>query len=289
MHRLLPYLPARIASAAARLPDAVAENLTEIRLRLHGPVSATSGGKNRCFDLHGSLCPAEDAIVCTQEDMSECLSLLTRSSLYSCGDALSAGYLPFGDGCRAGICGDAAVRNGVLRGFGEIYGINLRLSRFIREFGRKAAQNIAGTPPRGALVYSPPNRGKTTLLRSVAALLSANYRVALADERRELYVPQLRAGLVDALCGVKKSEALPLLCRSMSPEIIVCDELAAGDEAALLSALGAGVCIIASAHAESEEGLRARPFVGRLLATGAFPLLIGIGEGFKYSVKECFV
>lgn len=286
MHRLLPYLPPRIQVPISRLPEGVRQNATEVRLRLNGPVSVTSGGKNHCLTENGRLCTAEKALVCTQTDISECISLLTRASLYSYGDAMCAGFLPFGNGCRAGVCGEAIVREGAFSGFSKIYGINLRLSRFIKGYGTTAARYIADGGLKGALVYSPPNKGKTTLLRSIAALLSADYRVALCDERYELYVPELKGGLTDAVCGLKKSAALTLLCRSMAPQVIVCDELAAEDEAALINALGTGVCVIASAHADSAAGLCTRPFMNRLLQTGAFPLLIGIGADYEYTVEE---
>ncbi len=287
MNRLLPYLPRRIALAAARLPDAVRAGVTEIRLRLGGPVSATVGGRNRFFTAEGRLCALEAALQCTEDDLAECVALLTGASLYSFGDALRAGFLPFGDGCRAGICGDAAVRDGVFTGFTRIYGVNLRLCGFFKDYGESAVRFIRRGGLKGALVYSPPGGGKTTLLRSIAYLLSREYRVAIADERYELFVPELRHGLTDALCGLKKGEALPLLCRSMSPQVIICDELAAEDEAPLAGCLNAGVCVIASAHAESADGLLSRPFIRRLAESGAFPLLIGIGEGFKYKVEEC--
>lgn len=250
-------------------------------------MSVTSGGKNLCFDAEGKIGTPKKALHCSAEELKECIALLTRTSLYSYGDELCAGYLPFGNGCRAGVCGEAIVRDGVFRGFSEIYGINLRLSRFVADCGEHAARSICEHGLCGALVYSPPGKGKTTLLRGIAAELSHKYRVALADERYELYVPQLKTGLIDALCGLKKSAALSLLCRSMSPQVIVCDELAAEDETAVLNALGAGVSIIASAHADSAEGLYTRPFVRRLLESGAFPLLIGIGENFEYTVEEC--
>ncbi len=286
MHSLVSCLPPHIAKAVLCLPDYIKQSLTEIRLRLSGPVSVTSGGKNFAFDKNGAICDVGNAIICTEDDMSECLALLTHASLYSYGDEIAAGFVPFGNGCRAGVCGEAVVRGGVFTGFSKIYGINLRLCRFIKDYGVMAARHICANGLKGALIYSPPNGGKTTLLRSVAFALSLKYRLALADERRELYVPQLKSGLVDAVCGLKKSVALPLLCRSMSPQIIVCDELAAEDEPALQNALNAGVCIIASAHAETSLQLAARPYIGRLLETGAFPLLIGIGEGFKYTVEE---
>lgn len=286
MQRLLPYLPLHIARGAAALPSAIAEGVTEIRLRLGGPVSVTALGKNHCFNSQGKLCPAEKAIVCTKEDVQSCLALLTHASLYSYGDTVRNGYIPFGNGCRAGVCGRGIVHGGKLTGFSEVYGINLRLCRYIKDYGIAAARYIGGTPLKGALVYSPPNKGKTTLLRSIAAQLARTLRVALADERGELYVPELNGTLTDVISGVNKSVAIPLLCRSMSPQVIVCDELAPEDEAALINALGAGVCIVASAHGESAAGVLARPYIGRLAATGAFPLLIGIGEDFSYTVEE---
>lgn len=268
------------------MPAPVWDTLTELRLRLDGPLSLTAGGKNLCVDASGRICKADKGIICTAEDISTCLSLLTNGSLYSYGDAIRQGYIPFGKGGRAGICGAAAVRDGSVTGFTSIQGISLRVCRFVGDCGEKAVRYIDGAALRGGLVCSPPNRGKTTLLRSIAALLSAKYRVALADERSELYVPQLSAGLTDRISGVRKSVAIPMLCRSMSPQVIVCDELAEEDEGAIHSAIGAGVCIIASAHGESTAAVRRRPFIGRLLAAGAFPLLIGIGADYKYTVEE---
>lgn len=286
MEELISYLPLHIARGLLALPTGIVEQLTEIRLRLYGPLSVTAMGKNYFLDKVGKPCTPEKAIICTEEDISTCLSLLTKGSLYSYGDALSEGYIPFGKGHRAGICGEARVNDGKLTGFSAIHGINLRLSRFFPDYGAKAVRHIADGTLKGALIYSPPNRGKTTLLRSIAALLSARYRVAIADERAELFVPQLALGLTDRLIGLKKSLALPMLCRSMSPQVIICDELAHEDEAALLNAFGAGVCIVASAHGESAASVASRPFMGRILKTGAFPLLIGIGDGFDYTVEE---
>jgi len=288
---LLRYLPIRISRAVAALPERIAEGLTEIRLRAGGPVSVTSGGRNHTFTESGLLCPVERALRCCESELEECVALLSRSSLYSFGDTVKNGYIPFGDGCRAGVCGEGIVQNGETLGFRKIHSVNLRQRRFIRDFGLEAAKRVSENGLKGALVYSPPGFGKTTLLRSVAALLSDGslgraYRVALADERGELFVPELAAGLTDAVRGLKKAEAARLLCRSMSPEVLICDELSPEDAGAMTDALNTGVCVIASAHADSVSGLKSRPFIAKLLETGAFPLLIGIGEGFRYRVEE---
>lgn len=291
MLRLLPYLPAPLAAAVAGLSPAVLDAATELRLRAGGPVSLTAGGKNRCFNAKGRFCSVEKAMVCTDAMVEECLSLLSRSSLYSFGDCLKQGFLPFADGCRAGVCGEGIVHGGELVGFSRVYGISLRLKRFIKAYGFEAARRIGEKEPRGALIYSPPNGGKTTLLKSTALLLGDGsvgraYKVAVADERGELFVPELRGGLVDALCGVKKPLAIELLCRSMSPEVLFCDELSSEDGEAISQVLGMGVAVVASVHAASFEELCRRPFAARLLESGAFPLLIGIEKDFTYTVKE---
>ncbi len=286
MQTLFPYLPLAVARLLVGIPDPVADKLTEIRLRLHGPLSVTSGGKSYFVSAGGRLCGISDAYICTDDDLSTCLSLLTKGSLYSYGDAIAGGYIPFADGCRAGISGDVRVCEGKSCGMFPISGINLRRSRFFPKYGEKAVRHIRAEGLRGALVYSPPCKGKTSLLRSIAYLLSQSYTVAIADERAELFVPPMALGLTDRITGVKKSTAMPMLCRSMSPRFMICDELSEEDENAVLDAVGTGVCIIASAHGDSAEGVAARPFMGRLLRKNAFPLLIGIGEDFEYRVEE---
>ncbi len=286
MQTLFPYLPIGVSRMLCTLPDHIAGHLAEIRLRLHGPLSVTSGGKSYFVSDKGRLCGIADAYICTDDDLSTCLSLLTKGSLYSYGDAIAEGYIPFADGCRAGISGDVRVCEGKNCGISQISGINLRRSRFFPKYGEKAVRHIRAEGLRGALVYSPPCKGKTSLLRSIAYLLSQSYIVAIADERAELFVPPMSRGLTDRITGIKKSTAMPMLCRSMSPQFIICDELSEEDENAVLNAVGTGVCIIASAHGDSMEGVATRPFMGRLLKENAFPLLIGIGEDFEYRVEE---
>ena len=291
MTRFLPYLPPRIGLAVTKLPKEAVNGATELRLRANAPTSLTLRGKNRCFNEDGRFCEVEKAIRADDGEIAECLSLISRSSMYSFGDTIKQGYIPFGEGCRAGLCGQGIVRDGVLTGFSRVYGINLRLKRFIGDCGYEAVRRITEKGLRSALVYSPPNKGKTTLLKSIAWLLSNGsmgkaYKVAIADERGELFVPELQNGLVDAVCGVKKTNAMELLCRSMSPEVLICDELSFEDGAVITEYMGTGVTVIASVHGQTLRELKNRPFVGALLDSGVFPLLIGIGNDFGYEVEE---
>jgi stage III sporulation protein AA len=62
-----------------------------------------------------------------------------------------------------------------------------------------------------------------------------------------------------------------MLIRSMSPQVLICDEIGqSADAVALAEAANAGIAVITSAHAATEKELLARPVLAGLLANGAF-------------------
>ena len=125
------------------------------------------------------------------------------------------------------------------------------------------------------LVISPPQAGKTTLLRDLARLISegagilgqAGKKVGIVDERSEIAgcfqgVPQLDIGTrTDVLDACPKAEGIMLMLRSLSPQVIVTDELGrAEDVQAIAEAVSAGVSVITSVHGSSLEEICQRPF-----------------------------
>jgi stage III sporulation protein AA len=68
-----------------------------------------------------------------------------------------------------------------------------------------------------------------------------------------------------------KAAAIPMLIRSMSPDLVITDEVGGGADAEALSeAARCGVRVIASAHASSGEELLARKDLKPILSCGAF-------------------
>ena len=102
-------------------------------------------------------------------------------------------------------------------------------------------------------------------------------KVAVVDERGEfagtyLGVPQNDLGCCcDVLDGYPKAEGILIAVRTLSPEVIVCDEIGSDDEAdALEQGMNAGAALIASIHAGSAAELLRRRQARTLLRTGAF-------------------
>lgn len=288
------YIPTRLTRLIVSLPIPLLEKITEIRLRSDAPFSLTLGRKNMLLDSDGNPCTTKNAVCATKAEMEECLSLLSQGSLYTYDDTIKTGYIPIKDGGRAGICGEAITQNGIVRGFKEIYSINLRLHRHIPLFASELIRFYAKEGICSTLVYSPPAMGKTTFLRSAAFLLGEGknirpFRVGIVDERCEIFIKGISDGLVDVISSCPKAYGIELLCRTMSPEIIICDEIGSGEQEAVINAQNTGVYLIASAHGDSLNGLRRRPFINKMLDAGLFDAAVCLSadeDGYRCEIER---
>ncbi|MBO4277632.1 MAG: hypothetical protein J5925_04485 [Clostridia bacterium] len=284
------YLPPRVEYAAAQLPPEILANADEIRLRRDSAASVTCGGRNVMFDKNGVPSPPDRALRPTKSEMDDCLARLCGGSVYTCEAELAQGFVPLPEGGRAGVCGRAEMRNGAVAGFSEIYSVDLRYHRFIRDAAAPLVRVYSATRLCGALVISPPGVGKTTFLRSAAYLLAngrgiAPARTAVADERCEISVCLPRSGLLDVLTGVPKAQGITMLTRCMSPQAVLCDEISGAEWESVLETQNCGAALIASAHGESIADVLSRPGMEKLLRCGAFALTVLLKRGFPPEIK----
>ncbi len=288
------YIPARLTKLIISLPIPLLERITEIRLRADAPFSLTLGGRNMTLDKDGNPCTLRNAVCATKKEMEDCISLLSQGSLYTYDETIKTGYIPIKGGGRAGICGEAITENGTVRGFKEIYSINLRLHRHIPLFASELIRFFAKEGVCGTLIYSPPAMGKTTFLRSVAFLLAEGknirpFRVGIVDERCEIFIKGVSDGLVDVITSCPKAYGIELLCRTMSPEVIICDEIGPGEQDAVINAQNTGVHLIASAHGDSLCGLRRRPYINKMLDYCLFDTAVSLNadeKGYRCEIER---
>lgn len=258
--KALEYLPDNLRSAVIRT-SSLYGSVDEIRLRCGRELSLTINGEN-------VLC----GMKCSRADLEETVVHLCQGSLYSHADGIREGVITTDCGIRAGVCGRAVVLNDRMEFVRDISSVCIRIPHRIPgaadEVFRKMGEG-------GVLIFSPPGGGKTTILRELIPLLGNRKRTAVIDTRYELCVDET-GGLADIYAGYSRGTGIRSAVRTMSPEVIICDEIM-GDEdvKAILEAHGSGVMVCASVHGSAAETLRRDPGIARLLDAGVFPCLYG--------------
>jgi len=278
MQQVLSALPPRIREQLRSLTRAEWDTLEEIRLRPGRPVR-----------LHFAAGERELKEPVAAGELELTLELAGRASLHTVLPQLRQGYLTLRGGHRLGVCGSVHLRQGSLHAIEPLSALNLRLARQVRGVGESlTARLCGGGRVPSTLILAPPGGGKTTLLRDVVRCLSDGvgcppHRVALADERGEVAalcrgVPQLEVGgRTDVMEGCPKAQALMLLLRGMNPQVLAADEITAGEDiAAMETAAGCGVSLLATAHGADRRDLLRRPLYRGLLELGLFRYLVRI-------------
>ncbi len=245
--KLLMILPVWLAEAADREKD----SLRELRLYMGLPPVLIGGDPGR-----------RTARTVTRGDLQTVINLASRYSPWA--SNLSQGFLTAPGGHRIGVAGEVVEKEGRITGFREITSLCLRVARDFPGIG-------AGVPLTDSLlILGPPGSGKTTLLRDLARRVGA----AVVDSRGELFPEGVSRGNgVDVLSGCPKAPGIDMAVRTLSPEWLALDEITAEAEA-MLQAVGCGVRLLATAHAESREDLFRRPAYRKLVEHKVFQTLV---------------
>ena len=213
-----------------------------------------------------------------EEELEEILLKITDGSLYSCRDTLAEGYVPMRGGVRVGVCGRARYDGGRMVGVSGVSSLVFRLPFSACGFAAELCELFRGARS-GLLIYAPPGGGKTTALREMARILSSGAdarRVAIVDERLEFFPEDYVGCEVDLLRGYKRRAGVEIAVRTLSPEIVMIDEIGADEAEGLSEVARCGIPVIATAHASSIDELLCKRGIGGLMRNGAFDLFAGI-------------
>lgn len=265
---ILKYIPSRIRRY---LYNDDLSNAEEIRIRIGHPVVIHKALKN---DILYSGAKSKNPVIATRKDMEEGLELITGSSLYAAEDEIKDGYVTVEGGCRIGICGKCVIKNGDISFIKNISGLNYRFAREILTAAETIYNNVVTDGiVKNTLIISPPACGKTTMLRDLVRRISnSGKKVSVIDERREIAgisdgIPYFDLGSnTDVLEGSGKSDGMLMMLRSMSPDVIVTDEI--GDEKdvyAIEQAVKCGVSVITSVHARNRAQAGSRSAISKIL------------------------
>lgn len=288
----LQLFPEKVRALLKCLPLSLLGQVEEVRVREGRPLEINYSGKYHFLRVNGTLTQRPDeAYKPDREDSHRLLDLISNHSLYTMEEELRKGFITIPGGHRIGLAGRTVLNAGGVEHLRDITGFNVRIAREVHGVADgvlpylldKGRQRIMHT-----LILSPPQHGKTTLLRDLARQISVGeqskregsklgLKVGIVDERSEIAgsrrgIPAFDVGpRTDILDGCPKAEGMMMMIRSLSPDVLIVDEIGRPEDAdAVSEALHAGISVIASAHGKEVIELARRPGLGGLLEQKMF-------------------
>lgn len=222
----------------------------------------------------------------TNEDISITLNKISDYSLNSVKESVCRGFITLHGGIRVGISGEAVIKNGEIAFIHNINGLNFRIPQERKGIADSIINYIYdGNTLFSTLVISPPMMGKTTLLRDIARQLSKSMNVCIIDERSEIAacvnsVPSFDVGIrTDIIDSAPKPQSIAMAIRSLSPEVIITDEIGSLDDCrALFDAAKSGVGFVASMHAQNKTDAMQRQGMPPLFQNDVIKRIIVLGK-----------
>lgn len=289
------YLPQRIRMSVLQLPENSGIHINEIRIRSERPIAIHFSDRT-CFLCHGGKLTDKytnsDVLFAKSSEINEIFNALCKYSVHSCSRELTQGFFTIENGIRVGISGSIAKSDGGC--YKYISGLNFRISREVSGCADEIFNRVFSSGLKSVLICGGVNSGKTTILRDLCKSCGDVYKITLVDERNEISasicgIPTNDVGIqTDIIEGCTRENGIISAIRTLSPQIIVCDELSGyPDSEAVMSGFGCGVKFIATVHADSFDDLSRRKFLQPLLSNTVFDYAVILeGSSMPGKIRE---
>lgn len=234
------------------------------------------------FDIKGSGVRAYKP---THEDIRQTIETMSEYSIYAFEQELKNGFITLKGGFRVGIAGKTIFESDYIKTIKNISSINIRIPREIKGCADKIIDSF-GENLKSTLIISPPNCGKTTILRDIVRNISnLGYVVGVVDERSEIAgsyigVPQLDVGVnTDIMDRCSKVLGMTMLLRSMSPEVIAVDEIGNFEDIQAIEKICmSGVKVICTIHSDNITEVINKPELKYLIENKIFKRFVILGR-----------
>ena len=278
--RTLKFISPNIGEVLKGLEDI--SNLCEIRLKADSPVVLIFTDSRKFITPNGRLSSflTDNLLISSSSEVNETFNMMCEYSVHSHVESIANGFITVDGGNRVGVYGTAVTQNDRVTSVRNIKGLNIRISGQFENVARPIVEKLYSSASVNTLICGPPSSGKTTLLKDFCKIASDEYfyRIAAIDERDELCG---KVGVnTDVLTGYPKAQGIQIAVRTLSPDIIVCDEIGTYEEAeAIADGLNSGVNFVLTVHCRNEKELIQKPQFSVLKNVGAIDWCVFLGEG----------
>ncbi len=254
------YFCDTVSECLVNVPESIKMKTIEIRAKVNQPVViVTIDGR---YYLTGSGVTeflTNRCIFTDRNRFNDCIKRMCGYSFCTYENQINSGYITLKSGHRVGVCGSFSNK-GVILSCNDIYSFNFRIARQIKSYGYDVAEKFMNEGNH-LLLCGQPSCGKTTLIRDIARCLSdKKVKVCVVDERNEIAANYFGntgfelGSFCDVISNCDKATSSEIALRTMSPDVIIFDEIGFRDCETMQKIANAGVKVIASFHSFSDTG-----------------------------------
>lgn len=297
LNEALLLFPLRIKNLFFSLSEDVRDSIREIRLRSNKPIVVVTRKGSSFVSVNSRLTYIlSDALpTVSEEEMSEIVKRACNYSVYSHQDDMNNGYITVSGGNRIGICARAVFEDGKLVSIRDISSLNIRIAGEYFGCADELVKSLYCNRLPNIIIAGPPMCGKTTVLRDLVRQLSDGntgkyYKCVIADERNEIAcMSEGRCGCdvgvnTDVLSGFNKTDAIEMAIRTLSPDIVFCDEIAGVKQAdSIINGILCGSAFAVTAHCNGYSELISRQAAKELVSSGLFDWAVFLGKNESVS------
>ena len=236
-------------------------DITEIRMRVNEKIIIVI--KNKKYYLKNNT---NEFVVINRLILDNFIRRISENSIYAFNDSIINGYITLPKGIRVGLCGTVVMKENRVVTIKDFQSVNIRIPHTIRNCSVPAYDFLVDEGIKNTLIVSAPGCGKTTFIRDfIFQLYQHNMpkNILIADERNEICsvvngdVALDLGGFYDIYTNCSKKFAFKNGLRSMSPDVIITDEIdLKKDMESILEAINSGVNIVATIHAKDINQLK---------------------------------